>query len=370
MSLAITTTPAGNALRRIAAMPAALALLSSVLLLGACASVPMPVEQMAVAEAAVQHATTTGTNATNAAEVQAASAKLARARQAMADKQPLLARRLAEQVEVEARLQALDTKKAERGLVVTLGDVPLDNGQSRLLADGSRNMVRLAEVFKRNPARSASIEGYTDNVSSASANMSLAGRRADAVVAALIGLGVSADRLCSVAHGEDMPAARNHSPACRQMNRRVEVVFAPQGDEPSPRALWGRRAPSPHHPLLQRLNRSERFSMPHPDHHQLRAVRQSPALSIGALALLRADHRAMRHLFNALRRARSDGEQQALVADICALLSMHVQIRAEIFDSALKVASLGASCLAGPGAARDDIWGLIAQLEQGAPAGA
>lgn len=249
MSLAITTTPAGNALRRIAAMPAALALLSSVLLLGACASVPMPVEQMAVAEAAVQHATTTGTNATNAAEVQAASAKLARARQAMADKQPLLARRLAEQVEVEARLQALDTKKAERGLVVTLGDVLFDSGQSRLLADGSRNMVRLAEVFKRNPARSASIEGYTDNVSSASANMSLAGRRADAVVAALIGLGVSADRLCSVAHGEDMPAARNHSPACRQMNRRVEVVFAPQGDEPSPRALWGRRAPSPHHPI-------------------------------------------------------------------------------------------------------------------------
>ena len=110
--------------------------------------------------------------------------------------------------------------------------------------------------------------------------------------------------------------------------------------------------------------------MPHPDHHQLRAVRQSPALSIGALAQLRADHRAMRHLFNALRRARSDGEQQALEADICALLSMHVQIRAEIFDSAWKVASLGASCLAGPGAARDDIWGLIAQLEQGAPAGA
>lgn len=135
--------------------------------------------------------------------------------------------------DLESELGALNAKKTDRGMVITLGGVLFYSGQSTLLAAGSEDMVRLAEFFKRNPSRTASIEGYTDSVGSSDSNLDLSGRRASAVMMALINLGVPADRLSTQAHGEDMPVASNDTAAGRQMNRRVEIVFAPRVDEMS-----------------------------------------------------------------------------------------------------------------------------------------
>jgi len=128
--------------------------------------------------------------------------------------------------ELELQLRDLNAKKTDRGMVVTVGDVLFDSGQARLLTDVDRNMVKLADFFKRNPERTASIEGFTDSVGSAMANLDLSGRRANAVMAALIELGVSPNRMRAQAFGEEMPAASNGTPAGRQLNRRVEIVFA------------------------------------------------------------------------------------------------------------------------------------------------
>jgi len=70
--------------------------------LAACASAPVPNEQMAVAEAAVQRANSTGTHELAAVELQRASGKLASAREAMGSKDYERARRLAEQAEADA----------------------------------------------------------------------------------------------------------------------------------------------------------------------------------------------------------------------------------------------------------------------------
>lgn len=131
---------------------------------------------------------------------------------------------------LEMQLKDMNAKKTDRGIVVTLGDVLFDSGKSALRADGSRNMTKLADVFKRNPDSKASIEGYTDSVGSADFNQELSGRRAGAVMAALVSLGVPADHLTTQAHGEDMPVASNDSAAGRQMNRRVEIIFALPSD--------------------------------------------------------------------------------------------------------------------------------------------
>jgi outer membrane protein OmpA-like peptidoglycan-associated protein len=48
---------------------------------------------------------------------------------------------------------------------------------------------------------------------------------------ALVNLGVPADHLSTQAHGEEMPTATNDTAAGRQMNRRVEIVFAPMADD-------------------------------------------------------------------------------------------------------------------------------------------
>jgi outer membrane protein OmpA-like peptidoglycan-associated protein len=94
-------------------------------------------------------------------------------------------------------------------------------------------MARLAAVFKGDPQRRAAIEGHTDSVGGADANQVLSQRRADAVMTALVNLGVPANRLSTRGFGEDSPTASNDSAAGRQMNRRVEIVFVKQGGEVS-----------------------------------------------------------------------------------------------------------------------------------------
>jgi outer membrane protein OmpA-like peptidoglycan-associated protein len=146
-----------------------------------------------------------------------------------------LARRDARVADLETQLSALNARKTERGMVVTLGDVLFDSGKSQLLSPSSQNMSQLAEFFRRNPERKASIEGYTDSVGSAESNLALSDRRAEAVKSALVRMGVPADRLSTQGHGEDSPVASNDTPAGRQMNRRVEIVIAPALNEVSMR---------------------------------------------------------------------------------------------------------------------------------------
>ena len=129
--------------------------------------------------------------------------------------------------DLETELRELNARKTERGMVVTLGDVLFDSGESRLLPAGTRNMAKLADFFKRYPQRTATIEGLHGQRGPDGANLQLSERRASSVMTALVSLGVPADRLSTRAHGSQMPVADNGTSAGRQMNRRVEVVFAP-----------------------------------------------------------------------------------------------------------------------------------------------
>lgn len=85
---------------------------TAVLMLAGCASAPVPTEKMAVAEASVKHATTSGTSDNAAAELQLATDKLAAARQAMTAKNYERAGRLAEQADVDAQVAELRAQSA------------------------------------------------------------------------------------------------------------------------------------------------------------------------------------------------------------------------------------------------------------------
>lgn len=127
---------------------------------------------------------------------------------------------------LETQLKALDAKKTERGMVLTLGDVLFESGQDRLLPASTDNMIKLADFFKNNPQSAASIEGHTDSVGSSSSNMDLSQRRASAVMTALVNRGASASQLSTRALGEGTPVGDNAKASGRQMNRRVEIVFS------------------------------------------------------------------------------------------------------------------------------------------------
>ena len=88
------------------------ALMSTLLVLAACASVPAPVHEMAEAEQAVQAATDADAESLAPAEIDQARRKLEAARSALQAQEHLQARQLAEQAVVDAELAQV-TARAE-----------------------------------------------------------------------------------------------------------------------------------------------------------------------------------------------------------------------------------------------------------------
>lgn len=126
---------------------------------------------------------------------------------------------------LEEELADLKTRKTDRGLVMTLGDVLFDSGQATLRAGAYGTIDRLAMALKDKSERNVLIEGHTDNVGSDANNQSLSARRAESVQAALMQRGVPQAQIAAVGKGEDVPIASNDSSVGRQQNRRVELIF-------------------------------------------------------------------------------------------------------------------------------------------------
>lgn len=158
-------------------------------------------------------------------------AALAQAGRDAASDRAEIARGEARVDDLEAQLKAINGRRTERGIVVTLGDMLFDSGKDRVLATGAGSVSGLAEFMRRNPMRKATVEGYTDSQGSDSANQRLSERRAEAVRAMLVGMGIDASRLSASGHGEASPVASNDSDAGRRSNRRVEIVFANEGGD-------------------------------------------------------------------------------------------------------------------------------------------
>lgn len=176
----------------------------------------------AKAQAANANANAANANANAAAADAAAAAAIAKSER----DQARVERRDVRLAELQAQLVDLQAKQTDRGMVVTLGDVLFDTGKSTLLPASRNSMEKLATYFKAHPDQRATIEGYTDSVGSAASNQALSQRRADAVMSALVALGVPSDRFTTRAYGEEQPVASNDTSAGRQLNRRVEILFA------------------------------------------------------------------------------------------------------------------------------------------------
>jgi outer membrane protein OmpA-like peptidoglycan-associated protein len=127
---------------------------------------------------------------------------------------------------LEAQLADLQLQKTERGLVLTLGDVLFDTGQSTLKSGADGTLDRLATALREKSGRGVTIEGHTDNVGADASNQGLSERRAQAVQSALTQRGVARSQITTLGKGENFPVASNDSAEGRQSNRRVELIFA------------------------------------------------------------------------------------------------------------------------------------------------
>ncbi len=181
------------------------------------------------ASASQQQAMTAQQQAEAARQQAAAAQKVAVASQTQASDAEARARAL------EAQMRDLNAKKTDRGMVITMGDVLFDSGQAQLKPGAQRNIEKLGTFLKEYPQRKAMIEGYTDSTGSDSFNQALSARRAEAVKAALMSMGVNSTQLMAQGYGETHPVAGNDNASGRQMNRRVEIVLSDETGAVAPR---------------------------------------------------------------------------------------------------------------------------------------
>jgi outer membrane protein OmpA-like peptidoglycan-associated protein len=130
------------------------------------------------------------------------------------------------QARAEAARSNAEVHAADRGLVLTLGDVGFDAGKASLQPTAMAAIDRLAQLMSVYPERSVRIEGHTDSFGDDAANQQLSERRAIAVRDALLARGIAATRVEAVGHGETRPIADNGTADGRQKNRRIEIVMS------------------------------------------------------------------------------------------------------------------------------------------------
>lgn len=112
----------------------------------------------------------------------------------------------------------LKSVQAEKGLIVfKTGSAEIDAVKSRI------PLQAIHELIVKMPGFKVQIEGHTDNVGDAKANMKLSEKRAEAVMNYLIDVcKTPSNRLKAKGFGDTQPVADNNNERGRAKNRRVD----------------------------------------------------------------------------------------------------------------------------------------------------
>jgi outer membrane protein OmpA-like peptidoglycan-associated protein len=134
-------------------------------------------------------------------------------------------RKVAEVRDLYRRFSELDAAYTERGVLLEIADTELrfQPAMATLTGNNLPTLDRVAALLETYPDLNVRIEGHTDSLGDAAANLALSQQRAEAVKQALIERGVAPERLTARGLGPERPIADNATPAGRAQNRRVEV---------------------------------------------------------------------------------------------------------------------------------------------------
>ncbi len=173
-------------------------------------------EKQAEAARAAQLSAEESDQARRLAETRASEAKYAR----------LEAELASQQIDtLQRQLENLQLRQTESGVVVTLGDVLFASGQAQLVEGARSSLEEVVDLLQTEPDKKIRVEGHTDSRGDAEANLKLSEQRAQAVVDALISMGVDKDRISAMGMGEDFPIDSNETEEGRARNRRVDVIL-------------------------------------------------------------------------------------------------------------------------------------------------
>jgi outer membrane protein OmpA-like peptidoglycan-associated protein len=117
-------------------------------------------------------------------------------------------------------LRAIDTV----GTMVFL-PIEFDYDQATIRPSSLPLLERIAQAMKAHPTLVLEVRGHTDDRGSDEYNLRLSQRRAEAVVDALVRMGIDRARLRAVGYGKSRPLVDNTSEENRARNRRTEFVI-------------------------------------------------------------------------------------------------------------------------------------------------
>jgi OOP family OmpA-OmpF porin len=106
---------------------------------------------------------------------------------------------------------------------LTLTGVTFVTNSAELRPESMAGLDNVASSLVSNPDVKVAVEGYTDNVGKAAANIKLSAARAETVRQYIINKGVAADRITAKGFGPARPVASNKTEDGRSKNRRVEL---------------------------------------------------------------------------------------------------------------------------------------------------
>jgi outer membrane protein OmpA-like peptidoglycan-associated protein len=126
-------------------------------------------------------------------------------------------------VPIDAPVASIDGSMVVTRARVTLqSDVLFGFDSAALPARARARIAEAADAIRRRRPRTITVEGFTDSRGSASYNLRLSQRRAEAVRRTLAASGLTAS---AVGRGEAAPVASNGTARGRSLNRRVEIRF-------------------------------------------------------------------------------------------------------------------------------------------------
>ena len=109
------------------------------------------------------------------------------------------------------------------GKIVTTG-IRFDVNKASLRPESIATINEIVKLMQDNPSLNFSVEGHTDSDGNENLNQTLSEERAKTVMNEMIKMGISANRLKSIGHGQSKPVTTNDTSEGKAQNRRVEFV--------------------------------------------------------------------------------------------------------------------------------------------------